>query len=141
MLSGNRNFPGRVHPDLELGFIMSPPLVIAFGLAGDAERDLSREPVQTGADGAPVFLRDLWPSKEEVEAHLERSRAPDDYARDFAAGEPQSALAGARCAGHAAVPVGPDIDRPAPAAVRFGQGRQPARNATTPGRCWSSATT
>ena len=84
MLSGNRNFPGRVHPDLELGFIMSPPLVIAFGLAGDAERDLSREPVQAGADGAPVFLRDLWPSREEVRAHLERSRSPDDYARDFA---------------------------------------------------------
>ena len=84
MLSGNRNFPGRVHPDLELGFIMSPPLVIAFGLAGDAERDLSREPVQTGADGTPVFLRDLWPSKAEVRAHLERSRSPDDYARDFA---------------------------------------------------------
>jgi aconitate hydratase len=85
MLSGNRNFPGRVHPDLELGFIMSPPLVVAFGLAGDAERDLSREPVQVGSDGTPVHLRDLWPTKEEVAAHLARSRDPADYARDFAA--------------------------------------------------------
>jgi aconitate hydratase len=84
MLSGNRNFPGRVHPDLELGFIMSPPLVVAYGLAGDAHKDLGREPVQTGADGAPVFLRDLWPSKEEIDAHLERSRDPGDYRRDFA---------------------------------------------------------
>ena len=84
MLSGNRNFPGRVHPELELGFIMSPPLVVAFGLAGDAERDLSREPVQTGADGHRCTSRDLWPSKEEVETYLARSRDPADYARDFA---------------------------------------------------------
>jgi aconitate hydratase len=84
ILSGNRNFPGRVHPDLELSFIMSPPLVIAFGLAGDAERDLSTEPVQRGADGQPVYLRDLWPTREEVEEHLARARDPQDYRRDFA---------------------------------------------------------
>ena len=60
-LSGNRNFTGRIHPDLDLGFLMSPPLVIAFALAGDAERDLSLEPVQTTADGRAVYLRDLWP--------------------------------------------------------------------------------
>ena len=54
MLSGNRNFPGRVHPDLDLGVLMSPPLVIAFALAGNAEMDLSREPVQLRADGMPV---------------------------------------------------------------------------------------
>lgn len=84
ILSGNRNFPGRVHPDLELGFIMSPPLVVAFGLAGDAERDLSREPVQHDASGAPVYLRDLWPTREEVAAHLARARDPQDFRRDFA---------------------------------------------------------
>ena len=84
MLSGNRNFPGRVHPDLELGFIMSPPLVVAFGLAGDAERDLSREPVQVDPEGRPVYLRDLWPSREEVQEHLARSHDPLDFGRDFA---------------------------------------------------------
>ena len=83
ILSGNRNFPGRVHPDLELGFIMSPPLVVALGLAGDAERDLRVEPVQLASDGEPVFLRDLWPTREELRAHLSRALDPADFGRDF----------------------------------------------------------
>jgi aconitate hydratase len=83
MISGNRNFPGRVHPDLELGFIMSPALVVAFGLAGDAERNLRDEPVQQAADGRPVFLRDLWPTREEIDAHLAAALSPADFARDF----------------------------------------------------------
>lgn len=84
MLSGNRNFPGRIHPDLNLGFIMSPPLVVAFALAGDAERDLSREPVQTAPDGTPVFLKDLWPTREEVAEALAMGADPADYRRAFA---------------------------------------------------------
>ncbi|WP_321871552.1 aconitate hydratase AcnA [Paraburkholderia tropica] len=84
VLSGNRNFAGRIHPDLDLGFIMSPPLVIAFALAGDAEIDLSREPVQTAADGTPVYLRDLWPTREEVAALVAQSADPEDYPRAFA---------------------------------------------------------
>lgn len=85
MLSGNRNFPGRVHPELELGFIMSPPMVIAFGLAGDAERDLAEQPMQIAPDGQPVYLRDLWPTQDEVAAHLERGLEPGDFQRDFRA--------------------------------------------------------
>lgn len=84
MLSGNRNFPGRIHPDLNLGFIMSPPLVVAFALAGDAERDLSREPVQVAPDGAPVFLQDLWPTPDELAAVLAAGTDPTDYPRAFA---------------------------------------------------------
>ncbi|NIF54512.1 aconitate hydratase AcnA [Burkholderia sp. Ax-1724] len=84
VLSGNRNFAGRIHPDLDLGFIMSPPLVIAFALAGDAETDLGREPVQVGADGTPIWLRDLWPTREEVAALVEQSADPEDYPRAFA---------------------------------------------------------
>ncbi|MGO4306888.1 aconitate hydratase AcnA [Cupriavidus sp. RAF12] len=84
MLSGNRNFPGRIHPDLNLGFIMSPPLVVAFALTGDAERDLSRDPVQIAADGTPVFLKDLWPSREEVAAAVAAGSDPADYRRAFA---------------------------------------------------------
>jgi aconitate hydratase len=82
-LSGNRNFPGRVHPDLDLGFLMSPPLVIAFGLAGDAERDLRADPIQVGADGRPVYLKDVWPSPEEIEAAMRQSQDPSDYQRAF----------------------------------------------------------
>jgi aconitate hydratase len=84
VLSGNRNFPGRVHPDLDLNFIMSPPLVIAFALAGDAARNLRDEPVQVVA-GRAVRLEDLWPTEAEIEAHLDAGLAPDDFARDFAA--------------------------------------------------------
>lgn len=84
ILSGNRNFPGRVHPDLELGFIMSPALVVAYGLAGDAGKDLQSEPVQVTAGGRPVFLQELWPTQEEIE-HCEKiAMSPGDYPRDFA---------------------------------------------------------
>lgn len=84
VLSGNRNFPGRIHPDLDLGFIMSPPLVIAFALAGDAEIDLRDDPIQIGNDGVPVFLKDLWPSREEVAALVEQAAQPTDYPKAFA---------------------------------------------------------
>jgi aconitate hydratase len=83
VLSGNRNFPGRVHPDMDLGFLMSPPLVVAFALAGDAERDLSREPVQVTESGQPVHLSDLWPSREEVAAHLARGLDESQFPRAF----------------------------------------------------------
>ncbi|MEH3086049.1 MAG: aconitate hydratase AcnA [Xylophilus ampelinus] len=83
ILSGNRNFPGRVHPDIELSFIMSPPLVIVFGLAGDAERNLREEPVQTTQDGREVRLADLWPTDEELAAHAALAGDPLDYSRDF----------------------------------------------------------
>jgi len=84
ILSGNRNFPGRVHPDLELSFIMSPPLVVVFGLAGDSARNLRTEPVQTTADGRAVYLHDLWPTREEIDAHVALAADPADYRRDFA---------------------------------------------------------
>ena len=83
ILSGNRNFPGRVHPDIELSFIMSPPLVIAFGLAGDAARNLHQDPVQTTPDGRAVYLHDLWPSHAEIAAYVALGAQPADFARDF----------------------------------------------------------
>ncbi|MBB1627643.1 aconitate hydratase AcnA [Achromobacter sp. UMC71] len=83
VLSGNRNFTGRIHPDLDLGFLMSPPLVIAFALAGDAERDLSREPVQTTPDGRAVHLRDLWPGDAEIDAALAQGLRAADFRQAF----------------------------------------------------------
>ena len=83
VLSGNRNFTGRIHPDLDLGFLMSPPLVIAFALAGDAERDLSQEPVQTAADGRAVYLGDLWPDSAEIDAALAQGLRPGDFQAAF----------------------------------------------------------
>ncbi|NEX64775.1 aconitate hydratase AcnA [Noviherbaspirillum sp. 17J57-3] len=84
ILSGNRNFPGRVHPDLNLGFLMSPPLVIAFGLAGNAEIDLSQDPVQATPNGKPVYLHELWPAPEEIAECVERGVERGDFPRAFA---------------------------------------------------------
>jgi aconitate hydratase len=84
VLSGNRNFPGRIHPELDLGFIMSPALVIAFALAGEADKNLASEPVGISPDGKEIRLRDLWPTAEEIENALAAGQAPDDYRRDFA---------------------------------------------------------
>lgn len=67
VLSGNRNFPGRVHPDLENGFLASPPLVIAFALAGTVDIDITHEPVGIGADGQPVMLHEIWPTGAEID--------------------------------------------------------------------------
>src|SRR3546814_17546197 len=71
-LSGNRNFPGRVHPDLDLGFLMSPALVVAFALSGNADVNLRDQPVQSTANGA-VYLRDIWPSEQEISEAQARS--------------------------------------------------------------------
>ncbi|MCK4535565.1 MAG: aconitate hydratase AcnA [Desulfuromonadales bacterium] len=66
VLSGNRNFEGRVHPQTRANWLASPPLVVAFGLVGTTRIDMARDPIGTGSDGQPVFLRDIWPSDEEV---------------------------------------------------------------------------
>ncbi|MBM3328131.1 MAG: aconitate hydratase AcnA [Calditrichaeota bacterium] len=70
VLSGNRNFPGRVHPLVKAAYLASPPLVVAYALAGSVEVDLATEPLGIGRDGRPVFLNDIWPTREEIEAVL-----------------------------------------------------------------------
>ena len=66
MLSGNRNFEGRVNPDVRANYLASPPLVVAYALAGSMQMDIVTEPLGTGKDGAPVYLRDIWPTNEEI---------------------------------------------------------------------------
>ncbi|MBN1172206.1 MAG: aconitate hydratase AcnA [Micromonosporaceae bacterium] len=66
VLSGNRNFEGRINPDVALNYLASPPLVVAYALAGTMDIDLTTEPLGTGSDGRPVFLADLWPSPAEI---------------------------------------------------------------------------
>ncbi len=66
VLSGNRNFEGRVHPEVKMNFLASPPLVVAYALAGTLDIDLQNEPIGTSAGGTPVYLRDIWPSDKEV---------------------------------------------------------------------------
>ena len=66
VLSGNRNFEGRIHPDVRMNYLASPPLVVAYALAGTMDIDLTTDPLGNGSDGRPVYLADLWPSPEEV---------------------------------------------------------------------------
>lgn len=91
VLSGNRNFEARIHPSLKANFLMSPPLVVAFALAGRVGIDLASEPLGQGSDGSPVYLRDIWPSQEEVGAAMQRATDPQTYQRlysDFTEGNP-----------------------------------------------------
>jgi len=67
VLSGNRNFEGRVHPQVKANYLASPPLVVAYALAGSLKIDLTREPLGTGSDGNPVYLKDIWPTPAEVQ--------------------------------------------------------------------------
>jgi len=67
VLSGNRNFEGRVHQDVRMNYLASPPLVVAYALAGSADKDLTRDPIGTGSDGKPVYLKDIWPSQKEIQ--------------------------------------------------------------------------
>jgi aconitate hydratase len=85
VLSGNRNFPGRVHAQIDAGFLASPPLVVAYALAGDADRDIANDPLATLPDGREVRLAELWPGGAETDAALALSADAADY--DAAYGE------------------------------------------------------
>jgi aconitate hydratase len=73
VLSGNRNFEGRVHPEVKMNFLASPPLVVAYALAGTLDLDLTSQPLAVGSDGAPVFLKDLWPTSAEIQEFIAKS--------------------------------------------------------------------
>ncbi len=84
VLSGNRNFEGRINPDVRLNYLASPPLVVAYALAGSMDFDIVNEPLGTGTDGSPVYLRDIWPSSQEVAAVIDESLAADMFQKSYA---------------------------------------------------------
>ena len=91
VLSGNRNFEARVHQDVKANFLMSPPLVVAFALAGRADIDLTTEPIGKGNDGKDVYLRDIWPTSDEIRAAMQSALRPDAFRalyKDFEARNP-----------------------------------------------------
>src|SRR5438874_11338384 len=96
VLSGNRNFEGRINPDVKMNYLASPPLVVAYALAGTMDIDLANEALGTGADGQPVYLRDIWPSSQEIEevigACIEAGMFSRDYADVFAGDERWTSL-------------------------------------------------
>ncbi|NYT60191.1 aconitate hydratase [Alcaligenaceae bacterium] len=84
VLSGNRNFEGRIHPEVKMNYLMSPPLVVAYALAGTMDIDLFNAPLGTGKDGKEVYLKDVWPSAAEVAAVVESSIASEMYRSGYA---------------------------------------------------------
>ena len=84
VLSGNRNFEGRVHPEVRMNFLASPPLVVAYALAGTLDLDLTKEPLGTGKDGKPVYLADIWPSDKEVQDLLLKSINSEMFRKSYA---------------------------------------------------------
>ena len=84
VLSGNRNFDGRVHPEVKMNFLASPPLVVAYALAGTLELDLNTEPLGTASDGAPVFLKDLWPAPAEIADFVQRNISSEMFRKSYA---------------------------------------------------------
>jgi aconitate hydratase len=84
VLSGNRNFEGRVHPLIRASYLASPPLVVAYALAGRVDMDLENEPLGTGSDGEPVYLADIWPSQEEVAQVVADAVSADLFTESYA---------------------------------------------------------
>ncbi|HUX04989.1 MAG TPA: aconitate hydratase AcnA [Acidimicrobiales bacterium] len=84
VLSGNRNFEGRIHPDVKQNYLASPPLVVAYALAGTIDIDLTSEPLGTSNDGHPVFLKDLWPTDAEVADAVRASLTPEMFKERYA---------------------------------------------------------
>src|SRR5690606_27502630 len=84
VLSGNRNFEGRVHPEVKMNYLASPPLVVAYALAGTTDIDLTTEPLGTGSDGQPVYLRDIWPSNKEVGDVIAATIGPEMFTQNYA---------------------------------------------------------
>jgi len=84
VLSGNRNFEGRIHAEVKMNYLASPPLVVAYAIAGTVDIDLTREPLGQDADGKDVYLRDIWPSNKEIGDMLAATVGPELFAQNYA---------------------------------------------------------
>jgi aconitate hydratase len=84
VLSGNRNFEGRIHPQVRASFLASPPLVVAYALAGTVDIDLTKDPIGTDVNGEAVYLRDLWPTQHEVSEVVAKAVTPEVFAKNYA---------------------------------------------------------
>lgn len=84
VLSGNRNFEGRVSPDVQANYLASPPLVVAHALVGTVRKDLTKEPLGEDSDGQPIYLRDIWPTSQEIQAFIEENVTRKVFAEKYA---------------------------------------------------------
>jgi aconitate hydratase len=83
VLSGNRNFEGRIHPYVKANYLASPPMVVAYALAGRVDIDLNTEPLGYGQDGQPVYLKDIWPTQAEILHEMERALKPEIFKKEY----------------------------------------------------------
>src|SRR5690554_7210830 len=83
VLSGNRNFEARVHPQVKMNFLMSPMLVVAFAIAGRVDIDLTTEPLSHDRNGEPVYLKDIWPSDEEIQSVMKEVLTKEDFKKNY----------------------------------------------------------
>jgi aconitate hydratase len=83
VLSGNRNFEGRVHQDVRMNYLASPPLVVAYALAGTVDMDINKEPIGTGKDGKPVYLKDVWPTTREIQETIAKALSADMFKQSY----------------------------------------------------------
>jgi aconitate hydratase len=120
VLSGNRNFEARIHPNIKANFLASPPLVVAYAIAGRANIDLSTEPIGTGRDGNAVYLRDVWPTSEEIGAVMQYATDPATYRR----------LYGDFHQGKSVVERDPDLHRPGLRVAHIDLHRRAARSSS-----------
>ena len=84
MLSGNRNFEGRINSEVRANYLMSPPLVVAFALAGRIDIDLRKDAIGKGRDGQPVYMADIWPSQREIEETMQQSITSEMFSKSYA---------------------------------------------------------
>ena len=144
VLSGNRNFEGRINPDVKMNYLASPPLVVAYALAGSMDVDLLNDPLGDDQDGNPVYLHDIWPSPQEIEETIDSG----DRQRDVHQGlrrrlRRRRALAGPADAGRRHLRVGRRLDLRAQAAVlrrHAAPSRRRSPTSAARGCCSSSAT-
>ncbi len=104
VLSGNRNFEGRINPDVKMNYLASPPLVVAYALAGSMDIDITTEPLGIGADGQPVHLADIWPSPQEIQETIDALDAVPDVHRRSTPRCSRATSAGSRCRPPTATP-------------------------------------
>src|SRR5208282_1130931 len=84
VLSGNRNFEGRIHPQVKAAYLASPPLVVAYALAGRMDMDLVTEPIGSSSDGRPVYLKDIWPSAWEIQDIIDKNLSRQVFSKQYA---------------------------------------------------------
>ena len=104
VLSGNRNFEGRINPDVKMNYLASPPLVVAYALAGTMDIDLANEPLGAGADGQPVYLRDIWPQRQEIDEVIAAAIGARRFSAATTPTSSPATSAGSRCRRRPATP-------------------------------------